>query len=141
MRRECRVGGDFGGTYGIPPKAGTTACQTPIAAADPACLRSSNFWILPVEVLGNSPNTTAFGTLKPARCFLQCATMSAAVTFAPAFSSTKAQGVSPHFGSGLATTAAASTSGWRYSTSSTSIDEMFSPPEMMMSLLRSLILM
>ena len=35
-------------------------------AAEPACLRSSNFWILPVLVLGSSPNTTARGTLKPA---------------------------------------------------------------------------
>ena len=48
-----------------------------------------------------------------------------------------AQGVSPHFSSGCATTAAASTAGWRYSASSTSIDEMFSPPEMMMSFERS----
>jgi hypothetical protein len=33
-------------------------------------LRSSNFWILPVLVLGSSPKTTARGTLKPARCWL-----------------------------------------------------------------------
>ncbi len=25
--------------------------------------RSTNFWILPVEVLGSGPNTTVFGTL------------------------------------------------------------------------------
>src|SRR5574343_637603 len=78
-----------------------------MASDEPATLRNSYFWILPVEVLGSSPNTTALGTLKPARCALQCATMSSAVTWAPAFSSMKAQGVSPHFGSGLATTAAA----------------------------------
>jgi hypothetical protein len=50
---------------------------------------------------------------------------------------TKAQGISPHLSSGFATTAASSTAGWRYSAPSTSIEEMFSPPEMMMSLLRS----
>jgi hypothetical protein len=70
---------------------------------------------------------------------LQCATSSAAVTAASGFSSTKASGVSPHFGSGLATTAQASTAGWRYSASSTSIELMFSPPLMITSLLRSLI--
>ena len=65
--------------------------------------------------------------------------MSASVTSAPSRTSRNAHGTSPHFGSGAATTAATSTAGWRYSTSSTSTLEMFSPPEMMMSLLRSLI--
>ncbi len=37
--------------------------QTTMALAEPTCLRSSNFWILPVLVLGSSPNTTARGTL------------------------------------------------------------------------------
>jgi hypothetical protein len=41
--------------------------------------------------------------------------------------------------SGRATTAQAITAGWRYSASSTSMELMFSPPLMMMSLLRSLI--
>src|SRR5471030_1220850 len=113
--------------------------HTSMAAADPASLRNSNFCILPVDVFGNSQNTTARGTLKPARWALQCATSSAALTVAPAFNSTKAQGVSPQRGSGFATTAAARTAGWRYSTSSISMLEIFSPPEMMMSLLRSLI--
>ncbi len=57
---------------------------------------------------------------------------------APSLSSTNAQGTSPQRASGCATTATDITAGWRYKTSSTSIDEMFSPPEMMMSLLRSL---
>jgi len=39
--------------------------------------------------------------------------ISCSVADAPAFSSTKAQGVSPHFASGMATTAAAITAGWR----------------------------
>ena len=57
---------------------------------------------------------------------------------APAFRVTNAQGLSPHFSSGRATTAASSTAGCRYSAPSTSIEEMFSPPEMMMSFERSL---
>ena len=36
--------------------------QVSIAAAERAFSRSRNFWILPVEVLGSSPNTTARGT-------------------------------------------------------------------------------
>ena len=54
---------------------------------------------------------------------------------------TKAHGVSPHLSSCLATTAASMTLGCRYKTSSTSREDMFSPPEMMMSLERSLISM
>ena len=88
---------------------------------------------------GTSPNTTFFGTLNRARCCWQWAMSSASVTAAPGFNSTNAHGVSPHLGSGCATTAAVSTSGWRYSASSTSIELMFSPPEMMMSFERSLI--
>ncbi|MNV88218.1 hypothetical protein D3C71_1824030 [compost metagenome] len=91
-----------------------------------------------MEVLGSSPKRTARGTLKPGSSSLQCAMISSAVAVQPALSSTKAQGVSPHLGSGMATTATAATAGWRYSASSTSMLEMFSPPEMMMSLLRSL---
>ena len=51
----------------------------------------------------------------------------------------KAHGVSPHVASGWATTAASITAGWPCSTSSTSWEEMFSPPEMITSLARSLI--
>ena len=36
-----------------------------IAFAESTWLRSKNFWILPVEVFGMAPNTTAFGVLKP----------------------------------------------------------------------------
>ena len=58
---------------------------------------------------------------------------------APGFSSTKAQGTSPHFSSGLATTAQSSTASWAIRQLSTSTELTFSPPEMMMSLARSLI--
>ena len=66
-------------------------------------------------------------------------TSSAVIGSAPGFNVTNAHGVSPHFSSGRATTAASRTAAWLYSTSSTSIVEMFSPPEMIMSLERSLI--
>jgi putative transcriptional regulator len=36
-----------------------------IALADCTSLRSRYFWILPVDVFGMVPNTTAFGVLKP----------------------------------------------------------------------------
>src|SRR5438094_6936991 len=85
--------------------------QAEIAFADPASLRSRNFWIFPVDVFGIGPNTTAFGVLKPLICERQKAMMSASLALAPSFSSTKAQGTSPHFGSGFATTAANSTAG------------------------------
>ena len=39
--------------------------------------------------------------------------MSSAVAVAPGLSITKAHGVSPHFSSGRATTAASMTAGWR----------------------------
>ena len=55
----------------------------------------------------------------------------------PFLSSTNAFGRSPHLSSGIATTAASSTDGCSDSTCSTSMLEMFSPPEMMMSLERS----
>lgn len=42
------------------------------ASTDLAFAHNVNFWIFPVEVLGTSPKTTAHGTLKPAKCFLQC---------------------------------------------------------------------
>ena len=45
--------------------------------------------------------------------------------------------VSPHFSSGTPMTAASATAGCWHRQSSTSIDETFSPPEMMTSFLRS----
>jgi len=103
--------------------------------------RRRNFWIFPVEVLGSGPKTTAFGALKRAMRARQNSMSSSAVADAPSLSSTNAHGVSPHFGSGCATTAAIMTAGWPCSTSSTSWDEIFSPPEMITSFERSRILM
>src|ERR1700741_407330 len=111
-----------------------------LVSRDFTCSRSRNFWILPVDVLGNGPKTSVLGTLKRASRLLQKAKTSASSGLeAPGFNSTKAQGVSPHFGSGRATTAASITEGCWVKTSSTSRLETFLPPEMMMSFERSLI--
>ncbi|MGY3467361.1 hypothetical protein ACVW0I_004232 [Bradyrhizobium sp. LM6.11] len=64
-------------------------------------MRSRNFWIFPVDVFGIGPNITAFGVLKPLICERQKAMISASLALAPSFSSTKAQGTSPHFRIGL----------------------------------------
>ena len=99
--------------------------------------RSSYFLTLPVDVFGSSPNSISLGALKPGRVSRENAISSAAVSSAPGRSATKPFGRSPHFSSEIATTAASSTSGCRTSALSTSIVEMFSPPEMMMSFARS----
>jgi len=65
-----------------------------------------NFWILPVEVFGRGPNITVRGALKWARRARQKAMISSTVALASGFRLTKAHGVSPHIGSGRATTAA-----------------------------------
>lgn len=76
--------------------------------------RSTNFWILPVEVLGNGPNTTVLGALKWAMRSRQNSMISCSLTpAAESLRQTKAHGVSPHLSSGQATTAASSTAGWR----------------------------
>src|SRR4051794_6167499 len=88
---------------------GTASRQADIALADLTRSRSMNFWILPVDVFGIGPNTTVFGALNPGIWPRQNAMMSASLVLALSFSSTKAQGTSPHFASGFATTAANST--------------------------------
>ena len=86
----------------------------PAAHNTPACSRSLNFWTFPVEVFGSGPNTTVLGVLKRAMFSRQKAMMSPSVTsFDPDRRVTNAHGVSPHFSSGRATTAASSTAGWR----------------------------
>jgi hypothetical protein len=49
--RHRPLGGDAAGGAGV-------FFYTSMALADPARLRNSNFWILPVLVLGSSPKTT-----------------------------------------------------------------------------------
>jgi hypothetical protein len=52
-----------------------------------------------------------------------------------------AQGISPQRSCGSPTTTASATRGWETTACSTSIEEMFSPPEMIRSFLRSTIQM
>src|SRR5712691_5412433 len=99
--------------------------------------RRTNFWILPVDVFGRSPNSTKAGALKCAMFCLQNSITSLSVASAPGFNVTKALGRSPHFSSGTATTAHSRTAGCLATHCSTSMVEMFSPPEMMMSFLRT----
>ena len=72
-----------------------------------------------------------------ANCSWQKSMISRSVASEPGASVTNALGRSPHVSSGIATTAHSRTAGWRPIVCSTSIVEMFSPPEMMMSFLRS----
>ena len=46
----------------VPAGAGSRATAGTLQPAF-ACSRSKNFWILPVEVFGNGPNTTVRGIL------------------------------------------------------------------------------
>ncbi len=102
--------------------------------------RSTNFWILPVAVLGSSPTKVIpRGALKCASRSRTNAISSSSVAGWPASSTTKACGVSPHRSLGSPTTAASPTAGCRSSVPSTSTEEMFSPPLMITSLIRSLI--
>src|SRR5579885_813184 len=67
----------------------------------------------------------------------QWAMISSAVAVRPGRSVTNAFGTSPQVSSGEATTAHSRTAGWAAIACSTSIVLMFSPPEMMMSFIRS----
>jgi hypothetical protein len=128
-------------TVARPSAQPCVAANYSIAAVDFALSRSRNFWILPVEVFGKSPNTTFFGALKRASSDWQCAMSSAFGGAHAGLELDERAGRLAPLGIGLrATTAAATTAGCRYSASSTSSELMFSPPEMITSLLRSLIL-
>src|SRR5204862_197314 len=83
-----------------------------------------------------SRKAIALGTLKGARRSAACARSSSAVTDASARSTTVATTASPHSSSGRAWTAASATAGCSTSTASTSAGATFSPPLMIVSLLR-----
>ena len=67
--------------------------------------------------------------------------ISSSVAFFCGDSSTKAHGDSPHFSSGFATTADKDTDGCLEIVFSISMDDIFSPPEMIISFYLSLICM
>ena len=86
-----------------------------------------------MEVFGNSQKITCFGTLKPAKVSLQKLINSFSVTVLSLTISINAHGTSPHFSSGLATTAAIDTDGCLAKVFSISIEDIFSPPEIIIS--------
>src|SRR5256885_9242105 len=109
-------------------------CRTTAAAP----FLKTYFWIFPVAVFGSScTNVTPCGALKWASRSRGKAISSASVAVAPGFSTTYANGASPHFSCVRPTIAASCTAGWRSRTPSTSRLEMFSPPLMITSLIRS----
>ena len=74
--------------------------------------RSSYFLTLPVDVFGSSPNSISLGALKPGqRLAREGDQLLGRERRARPLSATKPFGRSPHFSSGIATTAASSTSG------------------------------
>ena len=87
-----------------------------------------------MEVLGKSQKITCVGTLNPASVSLQKLISSFSDTGLSLIISIKAQGTSPHFSSGFATTAAIDTDGCFAKVFYISIEDMFSPPEIIMSL-------
>ena len=89
---------------------------------------------MPVDVLGSSQNIIFLGILNPAKVFLQNYIISSSVAFFSDANSTKAHGVYPHFSSGLPPTAASETEGCFTIVFSISIEEIFSPPEIITSL-------
>ena len=83
--------------------------------------------------MGKSQKITCLGTLNPASVSLQKLMSSFSVTGLSLIISIKAQGTSPHFSSGLATTAAIDTDGCLAKVFSISIEDIFSPPEIIIS--------
>ena len=87
-----------------------------------------------MDVFGSSQNSIFFGTLNLAKVSLQKSINSFSVTGLSLMDSINAQGTSPHFSSFLATTAAIDTEGCFANVFSISIDDIFSPPEIIISL-------
>ena len=86
-----------------------------------------------MDVFGNSQKITCLGTLNPAKVSLQKSINSFSVVGLSMTISIKAHGTSPHFSSGLATTAAMETDGCFESVFSISIEDIFSPHEIIIS--------
>src|SRR5207244_13292310 len=95
---------------------------------------------LPTLVLGISArNANSSGSHHLATRPRRCSTMSAAVVEAPSRTTTQHSGRSAQRSSGLAITAASITSGCDMTSFSSSTDEIHSPPDLIMSLDRTVI--
>ena len=79
--------------------------------------------------MGNSQNSTLFGTLNPAKVSPQKSINSFSLTFLSFTFSINAQGTSPHLSSGFATTAAIETLGCLARVFSISNQQINSPPD------------
>ncbi len=96
---------------------------------------------LPVLVRGiSSTKTMASGNHHLANLGSRKARSSSGLTSAPSRSTTAASGRSAHLGWGTAITAASATAGWLISAFSRSCELIHSPPDLMRSLVRSVIL-
>lgn len=95
---------------------------------DSSPARSRYFGIFPVEVFGSGPKTTLFGTLKRAMRERQKSHDLAFRRGGALLQLDVGAGRLAPLGSGCATTAASITAGCPKRTSSTSCEEMFSPP-------------
>ncbi len=78
----------------------------------------------------SATNRTTRGTLKAATSDLQNDMSSSAVAALPGFNSTNAAGTSTYFASGIPTTWASFTAGWRLSSASISAAATFSPADL-----------
>src|SRR5207302_3741864 len=104
------------------------------------CFRNADFSSLPVEVwgkLGTKMNSS--GTCHLANLQVRNERSSSGVTWQPSLRTTAASGLSCHLGCGAATTAASFTAGWATRAFSTSTELIHSPPDLIRSLVRSVI--
>src|SRR5262245_7189531 len=102
--------------------------------------RSSPLTTLPFGLRGSASRTsTCSGALNLASRARTHSRTSSGSSRAPGRGTTQAFTTSPYTRSGTPTTAASRTPGWPHRTSSTSTQYTFSPPRLIMSLIRSLI--
>ena len=124
-----------------PPRS--RAARQPITSVDARCavaplaIAQDELLDLAGRRLRQRAELDGSGALKRAMRVRQCSINSSGVASAPSRSVTNAFGRSPQRSCGIATTAHSSTAGCAASACSTSIVEMFSPPEMITSLARS----
>ena len=104
------------------------------------CSRSFSFWILPVAVCGSSvTKATSSGICHLAILPSKKASSSSRVTAAFGFFTITSSGRSSHFGCRAAIAAASCTAGCAMAMFSRSIELIHSPPDLITSLLRSVI--
>jgi 3,4-dihydroxyphenylacetate 2,3-dioxygenase len=130
---EVSVGADgFTRLPGYPPSRSTVS--------SPASSRARSTFLsnLPTAVLGISATNAQFsGTCQRATCPARKSASSAASALAPVRSTTQASGRSPQRSSGIPITEASCTAGCAISWFSRSTEEIHSPPDLMTSLIRS----